>query len=115
MNQTDKRPNRRSSPRRPAKRSSRVKCTTGKFGFGPNVAVTLLDMSETGIRLVLNTALATGHEVEISMDSIGGGRQPTRIPGEVIWCVPMADGNHCLGVRFTKALPWAVLLALTNM
>ncbi len=111
---TENRPNRRCSPRRPAKRSSRVMCVTGKFGLGPNVAVTMLDVSETGIRLVLKTALPLGHEVEISLDSVGG-RQPTKIPGEVVWCVPMADGNHCLGVRFSKILKWSVLLSLSQM
>jgi hypothetical protein len=113
MSDTDKPANRRCSTRRQPKRSSKVMCVTGKFGFGPNVAVTLLDVSETGIRLVLKTELTPGHEVEVSLDSITG-RQPHKIPGEVIWCVPMADGNYCLGVRFTKALKWAVLLALTH-
>jgi PilZ domain len=88
-------------------------CVTGKFGLGPNVAVSLLDVSETGIRLVLKTALTAGHEVEVSLDSVIG-RQAAKIPGQVVWCVPMADGNHCLGVRFSKPLKWSVLLALTH-
>jgi hypothetical protein len=91
-------------------------CVAGKYGLGPNVALTLLDVSETGIRLVIKTAVQAGQEVEVTLDADAvGSRQPTKIPGEVIWCVPMADGNHCLGIRFTKPLKWAVLLALTRI
>jgi len=112
MSHANSHPNRRAAPRRQPKKSSRVLCVTGKFGFGPNVAVSLLDVSETGIRLVLKEALPSGHEVEVGLEAMGDQR-PTRIPGVVIWCVPMTDGNYCLGVRFDKPLKWTVLTALT--
>lgn len=105
--------NRRGAARRPPKRSSKVLCVTGKFGFGSNVAVALLDVSETGIRLVLTTPLTTGHEVEVSLEAMGDCR-PTKISGEVMWCVPMTDGHHCLGIRFNKPLKWTLLSSLTH-
>ncbi len=112
MSQSVRNENRRNSPRRQPKRSSRALCVTGKFGFGPNVAVSLLDVSESGIRLVLKTALPRGHDVEVGLEAIGD-HKPTRINGEVIWCVPMSDGNFCLGIRFDKPLKWTVLTTLT--
>jgi hypothetical protein len=112
MSHANSQPNRRSALRRNLKRSSRVLCVTGKFGLGQNVAVSLLDMSESGVRLVLKEELAPGHEVEVGLEPMGHSR-PTRITGTVMWCVPMTDGNYCLGVRFDKPLKWTVLTAPT--
>lgn len=106
--------NRRGAARRPPKRSSKVLCVTGKFGFGPNVALSLLDVSETGIRLVLSTPLTPGHEVEVSLEAMGEHRA-SKITGEVMWCVSMSDGNHCLGIRFNKPLKWTLLTSLTHL
>jgi PilZ domain len=104
--------NRRAALRRKPKSASKVLCVTGKFGLGPNVAVSLLDVSESGIRLVLQTPVPVGQEVEIGLEA-PGERRPTTIPGQVIWCVPLADGNHCIGVQFSKALKYSVLQSLT--
>ena len=76
MSQLSRNENRRNSPRRQPKRTSRALCVTGKFGLGPNVAVALLDVSETGIRLVLKTALVPGHDVEVGLEAIGDCGEP---------------------------------------
>jgi len=105
--------NRRNSCRRGPKKNSKVLCVTGACGLGPNVAVTLLDVSETGIRLVLQTPLPPGHEVEVSLDA-PAHRRPIHMKGEVVWCVALADGNFCLGIRFATLLKWTELQALTH-
>ena len=105
-------PNRRRAPRRKPKKSSRVFCYSGRYGLGPNVAVTLLDVSETGVRLVLKVPLAVGDEVEIGLDGIGE-RRPSKAAAQVVWCIPLADGNHCIGARFDKPLRWMLLQGLT--
>jgi hypothetical protein len=114
MSESTPPPNRRTSSRRRPKATSKVLCVTGKFGMGPNMAVKLLDISDKGLRLVLKVALPPGHEVEIGLQA-PGDRRPTAVPGEVVWCVPMSDGNHCLGVRFTKPLKYALLQALSYL
>jgi hypothetical protein len=100
--------NRRLTPRRRAKNSSRVTCIKGALGLGANLGVKLLDVSETGARLVVKEALNPGQEVELNLEAPGGGR-PVRLPAEVIWSVPTADGQHCVGTSFHKRLSYADL------
>jgi len=104
--------NRRLSPRRPPKRSLRVSCIKGSLGLGANVGVAVLDVSETGIRLVVSSALEAGNEVEIELSSTVLPR-PVKILAHVVWCVAAADGNHCIGAHFQKRMNYAYLMQLT--
>jgi hypothetical protein len=104
--------NRRVAPRRRAKQASKVSCITGKFGLGANVAVALLDISETGVRLIVQSAVASGQEVQISLEPIGA-RRPTSMAATVAWCIALADGTHCIGARFDKPLNWTLLQGLS--
>lgn len=103
--------NRRLSPRRPAKRSVRVTCQKGALGLGPDLAVTLLDLSETGARLTVKEALPNKLEVEVGLMAQGQGRAVKRL-ANVVWCAAAEGGNHCIGVRFQKALTYAELQQL---
>src|SRR5256885_2178544 len=51
------RKNRRANPRRAPKGSTRVTCRRGSLGLGPNLALSLLDVSETGARLLVKEPL----------------------------------------------------------
>ena len=104
--------NRRLAKRRPPKRSTKITCRKGALGIGPNLALSLLDVSETGIRLVVKEDLKVRQEVEIGLLGIGHQR-PIQIMGDVVWCVPAADGNHCLGVKFQRFLSYTDLQQLT--
>jgi len=104
--------NRRVAPRRRVRQASKISCITGKFGLGTNVAVALLDVSETGIRLIVQSAVAVGQEVQISLEPIGA-RRPTGLAAIVVWCIPLADGTHCVGARFDKPLNWMLLQGLS--
>src|SRR5258708_7658123 len=101
MNQPRKLPQRRLSMRRNPKRTSRVVCRKGVFGMGPNLALRLLDIPETGARLVVKAEISPRQEVEVVISPPGGGREIVR-KGAVVWAVPTAEGEFCVGVRFDK-------------
>src|SRR5205807_5017007 len=52
--------NHRRTRRRRPKNHTKVTCHKGPFGLGPNVAVSMLDVSEAGIRLVVKVPLDRG-------------------------------------------------------
>ena len=106
--------NRRSSARRKPKTTAKVTCVGGTMGIGPNLALSMLDVSETGIRLVLKKAAAVGQEVEVGLEGVGDHR-PAKVAARVIWCAALADGSYCIGARFLKALPYGLLHALAYL
>src|SRR5437660_2841518 len=73
-------------------------CRKGSLDLGPNLGLDLLDISETGIRLLLKQTLARGEEVTVSLDSLRHVRAVKAI-GTVIWSVTAADGTCQVGVR----------------
>jgi hypothetical protein len=91
-----------------------VVCRKGTLGLGRNLAVALLDVSETGVRLCLKEELAPGQEVEVCLLAPGEARE-TKRTGRVIWCVPGADGTHLVGVHFDKQLAFAAVQDLGKL
>lgn len=104
-------PNRRSSIRRPPRGKARVTCLKGSLGLGRNLAKSLLDISETGARLILTAALARGDEVEVTLSSPNLPR-PIRLLGNVIRSIPDGEGHFAVGVRFQKSVNYAELSRL---
>jgi hypothetical protein len=111
MGETTSSPNRRGAARKRPKSSAKIVCVNSSLGLGPNIAVSILDVSETGIRLVSKRALEAGNEVEVSLEGVGQSRT-TKILARVIWCAALADGNHCVGARFQKPIAYGVLQSL---
>ena len=103
--------NRRIASRQKPKGSTKVTCHKGLLGLGPNLAVSLLDLSETGVRLVVKSALEKGQEIEIGLLGLNHPR-PIKLPAVVAWSVPAADGTYCLGARFQKRLTYGDFLQL---
>ncbi len=97
--------NRRRSRRVKAKKTTKVITFKGPLGLGQNVALSILDLSETGIRLLVKEQLANDQEVQVLLESLGH-RRPVKVPGKVVWSVPTADGNHCVGVAFGAPIPY---------
>jgi hypothetical protein len=95
--------NRRAAPRRLPRGGTKVTCLKGTLGLGKNLARALLDISETGMRLVLNSAVNATEDIEVTLLGPGQSRSVKAV-GEVIWCVGAADGTFCVGVRFHKRL-----------
>ncbi len=104
---------RRVARRRQPKGGTRVACRKGTLGLGQNIAVQVLDLSETGIRLMVRTALATGDDVEFELVTCGQPR-PIKLVARIAWAVPASDGNYCIGARFEKELKYRDLLQMTT-
>ena len=103
MNQTQTAlKNRRRSARRSTRRTTKVFCH-GPMGLGPNLAMKVLDVSETGVRLILKQEFSIGQELEVSLEGTGN-RRPIRRVADVVWSVPTQDGHYCVGVSFRKPL-----------
>jgi PilZ domain len=105
--------NRRISVRRLPKVSVRVLCRKGGFDMGPDVAISLLDVSEEGAQLVLKQLLLANQEVTVGLQG-QNHRVPVSHVGTVVWSVPV-EGGCCVGIRFEKRLPYRDLLALVTI
>lgn len=104
--------NGRGSLRRKPRGKIKIVCQRGSLDLGANLAQSILDISETGVRLVLREPLRCGQEVSITLEGIGGSRPVKRL-GKVVWSVPSADGNHCTGINLEKRLEYRQFLELT--
>ena len=95
--------NRRLSQRRRARSAVRVECRKGSVGLGANIAVSVLDVSDTGARLILMQPLDVQQEVE-TIISAYGMRAPLKRLANVRWQVKMENGQYCTGIEFQKRL-----------
>src|SRR5438445_3513930 len=95
MTEQTTRSNSRRSRRAAPKGSTKARAYKGPMGLGPNLAVAILDVSETGIRLVLKNDLPKGQEIECNLDNVSA--RPIKVIADVLWSLPMADGNFCVG------------------
>ena len=86
-----------------ARRQARVACHRGMSDLRPDVALALLDLSESGARLVTREALAPGQQVYLVLEGPNGGR-PARRQAIVAWSVAAADGTFCVGVKLLRRL-----------
>lgn len=107
---TPSKPNKRRSRRQTAKGSTRARAYRNGWGLGPNIAISVLDISETGVRLLMKEELPVGHEFEVNLE--GPGSHPVKMLANVAWCIRAEDGNYCLGASFQKSMPYAALMAL---
>jgi PilZ domain len=110
---TPKKSNKRLSRRNPARGTTRLRVYRNTLGLGPNIAATLLDLSETGLRVILKEAATVGQQVEVNLESAGTGLA-VRIHAGVVWVVPSVDGTFVAGLRLTKSLAYRDFMALTK-
>ena len=104
--------NGRGSLRRKPRGKVKIVCRRGSLDLGLNLAVSVLDISETGICLVLREPLRRGQEVSLTLEGAACLR-PLKCLGKIIWSIPSADGSHCTGVNFDKRLEYRQFLELT--
>jgi hypothetical protein len=104
--------NQRASRRRSPKSSTRARATRNPLGLGPNIAVSVLDISEGGVRLLLKEDLRPGQEFEVNLES--DARRSVKMVARVIWSVATNDGRYCVGSCFLKPLGYADLQGLAR-
>jgi hypothetical protein len=97
--------NRRRSPRRRPRSAVKVECRRGTSGMGANLVVTVLDVSDSGTRLIVKQALEPRAEVEIILSGYGL-KTPIKRIGNVRWQVALENGQFCMGIEFQKHLPY---------
>jgi hypothetical protein len=90
---------RRRSRRHRPKPTTEVACRAETRTVGPDVAVSVLDISADGVRLLVNAPLEKGEKIEVDLVGIGYCL-PLKFSAEIIWSVATADGNWCIGAKF---------------
>ena len=105
--------NRRLSQRRPPKRSTKATGHKGPLGLGPNVVVSVVDLSESGARLVVKVPLEKGQEVEVNLQGQSQAR-PVKLPAVVVWVTPLPDSTYSAGVAFQRRLSYPDLQDLAS-
>jgi PilZ domain len=96
---TPDRSDRRRSRRQSPKPTTEVACRAETLVVGSNLALSVLDISADGIRLMVNRSLDKGQKIEVDLEGIGYC-QPLKLAAEVVWSLETADGKWCIGARF---------------
>ena len=102
------RKNSRRERRRDPRGSTKVRCFANALGLGRNVAVTLRNVSETGIQLITAQPLPPQRELEVILEDVSG--RLVKLPAEVVWSRELPDGTCLVGARFAKSMAYTDLL-----
>ncbi len=103
--------NRRRALRRLARRSTKIACFRGSLGMGKNLGISLLDISETGVRLHVKAPFEEGEDLEVNLLGLVHAR-PIRVLCKVIWCMETKEGNFIVGAEFEKSIRYRDVLEL---
>lgn len=105
--------NQRRSRRQAPKSCTRIIAYSNAFGFGKNVALQILDVSETGIRLLVKRDLPVGLEFEIKLES--AGTNSVKTTATIVWSIQATDGQWVVGASFAKPINYRDLHSLAKM
>src|SRR4051812_47397863 len=100
-----KKSNRRMAVRRKPRSYVKLECRKGSLGLGVNLGTTVLDVSETGARLVIRQELPEKQEVEVVFAGQTFQQTIKRL-AYIRWQLRLDDGKYCLGVEFEKRLSY---------
>ena len=103
-------PNRRQARRLPPRRATQVTCFASDTS-GPDLLLSVLDLSQTGIRMVLKNRPVPGDILHLTLET-ALLPQPLTMKAETMWSLPISDGRYCVGARFLQALTCAEVEAL---
>lgn len=106
------RKNTRRARRQKPRGSTRVIAYRNALGLGKNIALRILDLSETGVRLVLKERPALGLEFEINLDS--PSYRTVKMLAQVVWVTDLESGEFLVGARFAKSMAYTDLLSLVK-
>ena len=105
------RENRRASRRLQGRRTMKLECRKGSLGLGRDIGVRVLDISQTGARVLLKAPLERGQEAELVLDAGHGG--VVKRLATVVWSAPAEGGCYCVGFAFNSYLDYNSLLRLS--
>jgi hypothetical protein len=97
--------NRRRSQRRKVRTTVKLQCRKGSLGMGANLAGAVLDLADSGVRLILTQQLSVGGEVEVLIEGYGLRSAIKRL-GYIRWQLKLEDGGFCTGVEFQKRIEY---------
>src|SRR5262245_13314922 len=89
--------------RHPPTAGTMATCRPGGPITGPDLALSLVNLSDAGARLVLVAPLAVGQSVEVELLA-PGWRSPVRRSGVVVWGRRLEDETFQAGISFAKTL-----------
>jgi hypothetical protein len=104
--QTQANANRRLDRRANVRPSVKVICRKGTLDLGANIAIAVLDVSETGVRLIVKERLTANQELSISLEP-AHSRAAVRRIANVAWCVESSDEKFVVGAHFDKRMPYS--------
>ncbi len=104
---------RRVFSRRSPKGNVQVECYMNALGLGPNVALSLFDVSQAGARVTVKAPLTPRQQIEIGLSGVGH-RRPVKNRADVVWCNPSAGGTFQAGLKFQRYLLHRDLLELAR-
>lgn len=104
--------NRRSAMRRIPRGTVKFECRKGAMGLGPNLAVDIGNLSETGISIYLKIPLDKKQEVEILMQ--GHGVANLKRLGNVVWCREVEKDKYFVGIHFQKVVAYAEIMKISK-
>ena len=121
MNETTPTPERRNSRRRKPRASVRAYLRLGGLDIGPDLALSLLDLSEGGAGLLVKQAIEVGKEVSVGLEGQGTrDRLLRRAEGDRVIDV-MRTQRHISLVhvdatdQFLDGAPWPSILDVVSL
>ena len=114
MSQAENIRNRRASRRVAPKCSTKIGCFRGPMGLGANLAVSAVEVSETGACVVVTAPFTIGEEMEVSLEGVVH-RRPIRKMAKVVWCVSAGPDRWRVGVQFHGSLRYSDLSDLARL
>ena len=85
----------------------------GALGLGPDLAVTLMDVSEDGVCVHLREPVAPGEDAEVMLSRPLGGK-PLKRRATILWCRPAWGRGNLVEVLFARRLSHAELSTLAQ-
>jgi len=97
-----------------AKETARGSCRECAGGAGPDLALSLLDLSEEGAGLLLSEPLGCGQLVLVGLQAAEWAEE-VRVPGMIVWAIDDHAGRWRTGVLFSRPLGLAALRDLCQL
>jgi CheY-like chemotaxis protein len=94
---------RRAFPRLPATPDVKISCFIGRLDYGSDQAKELLDLSESGLRLLLKGPIDVGQEVFVTLEGDPPMR-PMMCAGKVVWTDKAPEAGYSTGVLLDRCL-----------